>query len=49
MMSKTSKYSYNKRLHSVKDTTTLCNNQKELIYVKIKKPITLDWKCNKIL
>ena len=48
-MSKTSKQCYNKNFHSIKDTTTLCNNKKELIYVKIKKPIILDWKCNKIL
>ena len=46
-MSKPLKQQSDKRLHAVKDTTTLCNSQKELIYVKIKKPT---WrKCNRSL
>lgn len=41
-MSKPLKQQSNKRLYSIKDINTLCNNKKELIYVKIKKPTTLD-------
>lgn len=47
-MSKPLKRQSNKRLYSVKDITTLCNSQKDMVYVKIKKSTTLDWKCNKI-